>query len=245
MKKAKDTDRSQRKRKIFGLFSIFILIILLGAATWFIWGYFKQHAYSPELFREYIESFGWGGRLVALGIQFLQVVVALIPGEFVEIGMGYAFGAWEGALICMVGVLLGSALIFLVVRKWGVRLVRIFVNPDRINELRFINSEKKLKRTVFLLFFIPGTPKDLLTYFVGLTRIQLHEFLIISTIARIPSVLSSIIGGHFIGNRQYWQAVVLFAITGAISILGIILYNFIIKKHQQKKSGEAPPDCPS
>ena len=95
----------------------------------------------------------------------------------------------------MIGVAAASSLVFLLTRFLGVRLVEIFISREKIDELRFINSEEKLKRMIFLLFFIPGTPKDLLTYFAGLTRIKLHEFLIISMIARIPSLVSSTIGG--------------------------------------------------
>ena len=86
---------------------------------------------------------------------------------------------------------------------------------------------------IFLLFFIPGTPKDLLTYFVGLTDIKLVNFLLLSLIARIPSVLSSTFGGHLIGEGRYSGAVLLYAAVGTISLLGIFLYNYIIKKRNK------------
>ena len=112
--------------------------------------------------------------------------------------------------------------------------MELFVSADKINELKFINSERKLKRTTFILFFIPGTPKDLLTYFVGLTRMTLTEFLSITLVARIPSVVSSAIGGSFIENNQYMEALILFIAIGAISIIGIKLYKIIIVKAKKK-----------
>ena len=80
---------------------------------------------------------------------------------------------------------------------------------------------------------VPGTPKDLLTYFVGLTDIKLSAFLILSLVARIPSVLSSTFGGHLLGEGQYWGAVALYGITGAVSIVGLLIYNAIMRKKQK------------
>jgi len=131
-------------------------------------------------------------------------------------------------------VALGSSLIFLLVKKFGVRFVEIFVSRDKINQLKFIRSEERLKRLTFILFFIPGTPKDLLTYFIGLTRMSLKDFLGITIFARIPSVVSSTVGGNFIGEKRYIEAVVIFIITGIISLLGLKLYNALLKKIKEK-----------
>ena len=87
---------------------------------------------------------------------------------------------------------------------------------------------------VFALFFIPGTPKDLLTYFVGLTDMKLGTFLLISLVGRLPSVLSSTVGGHLLGDENYMGAIWLYAITGAVSLAGLLTYNAIIKRKQEK-----------
>ena len=84
------------------------------------------------------------------------------------------------------------------------------------------------------MFLIPGTPKDLLTYIVPLTRMKLSEFLCITLIARIPSVVSSTAGGALFGNGNYISGIILLLITGLISVGGICLYNFIMKKRTEK-----------
>lgn len=132
------------------------------------------------------------------------------------------------------GVAIASAMIFLLTKRLGVKLVETFISREKIDELRFINSEKKLKRLIFILFFIPGTPKDLFTYFAGLTRIKLSEFLVISLIARIPSVVSSTIGGHIIGQENYLSAIILFAVTGLVSLGGMAVYTQIVKRHEKR-----------
>lgn len=246
----KEKRHSLRRRRIYGLCS---LAVVLGLSIWltvFVSQNILQYADSPERFKEYIDSYGWQGRIVLLGLQFLQVVVAFIPGELVEVGAGYAFGAVEGTLLCMAGAALASCIVFLLTRLFGVQLVEMFISRDKINQLRFINSEQKLKRLVFLLFFIPGTPKDVLTYFVGLTRIRLSEFLVISSIARIPSVVSSTIGGDVISNQNYGMAALIFAVTGLVSLAGMQLYSLLLKRknaspHTADTNGAGYPETAS
>lgn len=217
-----------KKSKIFAIVSIFVLLALMGLATWFAYGWLSS--FSQESFRDYIRSFGAWGWLVMLGLQFLQVFIALIPGEFVETAAGFAFGPVFGSLICYIGVAAASSVVFLLVRRFGIRLVEVFTSRDKINELRFINTEKKRNYLIFFLFFIPGTPKDLLTYFVGLTDIKLGTFLAISLIARIPSVVTSTFGGHLLGVGEYWDAVILYGVTGVVSLIGLMVYNKFINR---------------
>lgn len=222
-----------RLKRIFGIVSLLIVFGLMCLLSYYvIFRFFDLK--SSESFRDFIQSYGWCGRIVALGIQFLQVFIAIIPGEFVEVGMGLSFGAIEGSILCLTGVALASALLFLLIKKWGVKLVELFVDPKRIDELRFINSERKLNTLVFILFLIPGTPKDLLTYIVPLTRMKLSEFLWITLIARIPSVVSSTAGGELFGNGNYIAGIILFLIIGLISVTGICVYNLYMKKKSKE-----------
>lgn len=235
----KDDNRQyQRRRQWFGAISLMLFAIVLLLLTMFFTNILSPYLRSTEELRSFLDSYGWKGYLILMGLQCLQVVIAFIPGEVVELGAGYAYGAIEGTLICLVGVAISSALIFLLVKKVGISLVEIFVPREKIQQLRFINNEKKLKRVVFLLFFIPGTPKDILTYFVGLTDMRLPEFLIITLTARIPSVVSSTVCGQMLGDKNFITAGIVYAITGAVSLLGCFVYNRILKYHQNKKAVE-------
>lgn len=231
MKQTNDANY-QRKRKVVGIASLLVFLIILILLTLLFTRCFAPYLRSSEEFRAFLETFGWKGRFILLGLQFLQVIIAFIPGEVVELGAGYAYGAIEGTLLCMAGVAASSSLIFLLTKKVGISLVEMFISREKINELRFINSEYKLKRLVFLLFFIPGTPKDVLTYFVGLTNLRLSQFLSLTLIARIPSVVSSTICGQMLGSRDYITAAIVYAITGGVSILGYCLYNRFVKKRK-------------
>lgn len=223
-----------RKRKIFTILSIIVLIVVFALITILKCNWLGS--FSKEGFREYINSFGVLGWLVLLLLQILQVFVALIPGELLESAAGYAFGPIIGTIICYLGVAIGSAIIFFLTRRFGVKLVEIFVSRERINELRFINTDQKRNNLIFLVFFIPGTPKDLITYFVGLTDIKFTTFLALSLIARIPSVLSSTFGGYLIGEGTYSGALLLYGVTGALSLAGLLIYNNYVKKRNNSNT---------
>lgn len=225
-------DTYRQKRKWLAGISLGIVIALAVLLTLFVCNWLRT--FSQEDFRHYIRSFGPLGWLVLLGLQFLQVFIALIPGEILESAAGFAFGPVMGTLICYVGVAAASALIFRLTRRYGVKLVEVFISREKINELRFLNTANKRNALIFLLYFIPGTPKDLLTYFAGLTDIQLREFLVLSLVARIPSVLSSTFGGHMLGRENYLGAALLYGITGIVSICGILIYNAIVKKRKHQ-----------
>ena len=220
----------KRKRKWLAGISIAVLLLLVICVTLFVSRWLRS--FSQEDFRDYVRSFGVLAPVVMLGLQILQVFIALIPGEIVESAAGFVLGPWLGTAVCYLGICIASTLIFMLTRRYGIRLVEVFVAREKINELRFLNTEQKRNTLIFLLFFIPGTPKDLLTYFVGLTDIRLKTFLLLSMVARIPSVITSTFGGHLLGEERYIGAVILYGITGVLCLLGMLGYNQYLKKKQ-------------
>lgn len=226
-----DNTHYNRKRKLLAGISIVVVVILFLLVTWFICRWLAS--FSEEGLRDYIRSFGSAGWIVFLLLQILQVFIALIPGELLESVAGFAFGPLAGTLLCYGGIAIASTLVFLLTRKYGVRLVEVFTSREKINQLRFLNTDRKRDLLIFLAFFIPGTPKDLLTYFVGLTEIKLGTFLALSLIARIPSVVTSTFGGHLLGEGKYVLAIVIYAITGVVSLLGMVCYNKWLKNKEK------------
>ena len=216
---------SERHKRLLAGVSFFIFLALFLAVAWFIGRPMVRFVQAPELFRAWVDDHGIWGNLAFLGMMFLQVVIAIIPGEPLEIG-----GFWEGTLLCMLGIFLGSAVVFLLVRRFGTHLVEVFFDKEKIRSLKFLQESKKRDLLIFLVMFIPGTPKDLLSYFAGLTDIKLGRWLLITTVARIPSVVTSTVGGNAVGEQNYLFAILVFAATLAVSGLGLWIYQRISRR---------------
>ena len=225
----------EKHRKLLWGIGFVIFLLFCGATGWFIGRPMVRLADDPEAFRIWVDSFGVWSRLVFVGMVFLQVLVALIPGEPIELMAGYMFGAVEGTLLAMAGILLGSLVIFVLVRKLGVRMVQVFFTDRQIKRLAFLKDRDKSLVLTFILMMIPGTPKDLISYFVGLTPIKLWQWLLIVPIARIPSLVTSTVTGAAAGEKNYVLAGVVFAVTLLLSIGGLVYYRYIC--HRQAADG--------
>ena len=221
------------KQKKWVFATAFVIFIVFCALTgWLIGVPMVELANDPERFRGWVDASGIWGRVLFVGMVVLQVVVAFIPGEPVELAAGYAFGFWEGSALTMTGFLLGSGLVFTLVRKFGVKLVEVFFRKNKIAELRFLQNHRKVKIITFLLMVIPGTPKDFLSYFAGLTPLTLPQWLLIVAFARIPSLITSTLTGSAAGQEQYILSGVMLAVTLIISIAGIVYYRHICKQEK-------------
>ncbi len=130
----------------------------------------------------------------------------------------------------MLGTELGSAVILLLSKKYGMRFVSHFTDPEKLKEFSFLQDNRKLRPLLFLIYFIPGAPKDLLTYFVAFTDIRLWEYLLITAVARIPSIITSTMCGAYFGEKNYLAAVLVYAATLALSGIGILVYRRIMHK---------------
>ena len=216
---------------IFILFSLF-LFIMVGVPM-------VKHTKDPEAFRTWIDSMGIWGRISFIGMNILQVLVAVIPGGPLEVAGGYAFGHFEAMILCTIGMGIGSALVFLLVRYFGYKLVEAFFPVEKINELKFLKSTKSRDILILLLFLIPGTPKDLVAYFCGLTEIKFSTFILIATFARIPGIWGSTAGGSAMGDKSYITALIIMAIVFAFTAIGILIYSLIVKKHGKKKENSS------
>ena len=211
------------KKKIY-LFAIIVALIFIAAVGYLVGKPMVEFVREPERFRAWVDSSGFVSRVIFVGMVVFQLIIALIPGEPLEMGAGYAFGALEGTILCIIGCVIGSALVFLFVRRFGVKLVEVFFPREKIRSLRFLQDSRRLNLLTFIVFFIPGTPKDLLSYFIGLTDMKLGTWLCITAVARIPSIVTSTVTGDALGLKDYQFALIAFGVTLALSLAGILVY---------------------
>ena len=225
----------KQKRWIAGT-GIFLFLLLSALIFFFAGKPLIRFAQEPERFRAWVDEQGVWAPIAFLGMLILQIVVAAIPGEPLEIAAGYAFGALEGTLLCLFGAFLGRVAVFLLVRRFGARAVDVFFPLEKLNTLSFLQNKKRLTLWVFFLFFLPGTPKDLLCYVVGLTDLPLKSWLLICAIAPFPSIVTSTIGGDALGMGNYAFALLVFIVTMAISGGGLLAYRAICEARERSES---------
>lgn len=212
-------------------------LLILGVFLYCYFTYGKELTEivsDPERFKALVESFNNWDRVAFVAIRAFQTVIKIIPAEPLEIGAGCLYGTWGGLLYCMLGTFLGSLVIIALSKLLGKRFVNVFFPVEKINSIKFLQDEKKVYFSLFFIYLIPGTPKDILTYAASITNINMVKFMIITSIARIPSIIISTIVGAEIMEKNYWLAAGIFIGTGALSIICSLIYNKVSKAHDKK-----------
>jgi uncharacterized membrane protein YdjX (TVP38/TMEM64 family) len=185
---------------------------------------------KPDRFRDLLASYGPISILVFIFFQIMQVVIAAIPGELVQLAGGYVYGTVFGTIYSTIGILLGSVIAFYISRILGFTLVKNFVSQKDLEKFTFLINSPKSEITMFLLFLIPGIPKDTLVYIAGFTPIKPRLFFVICTIARFPGILASSFIGANIQERDYLPVIVVSAIACVVFIIGLLKKEAIISK---------------
>ena len=200
--------------------------------------FLQRHFSNADAIKAFIDEHYFLGLIIMTLLCAIQVVIALIPGELLEIAAGYAFGGLVGTLVCMVGLTLGSVVAILLARRFGRRLVESLYPREKIDALPILNAPKKRNAMTFLLFFIPGTPKDLFTYVIGMTDMSIPLYIALTAIARIPSIVMSTIGGGALSDDKLGHAIIIFIVAAVVSGCGYLAYLGIQSRHKKNMSSK-------
>ena len=197
----------------------FLSVFLL---TFLFWERLTSVVSDPAAFDAMISEAGIRGRLLFVFLMAAQVVLAIIPGHPFEIAGGYCFGAVEGTLLTLIGAALGSAVAFGLSKLLGAKAVSSFYSEEKLQKAAFLRVKEQQNTLTFIAFLIPGLPKDMLAYLMGLTKMNFFTFLLLSTAGRTPGILIAVLGGAAVQTKSATTAVVLgvvILITFAISLL--------------------------
>jgi uncharacterized membrane protein YdjX (TVP38/TMEM64 family) len=185
---------------------------------------------EPEKMQVFLASYRYRGILIFIALQFIQVVIAVIPGELVQVAGGYVYGTLQGTVYSMIGIFTGYVVNFFISRLFGYRMVKLFVPADKIKKLQIIINSRKSEIVTFLLFLIPGLPKDFLVYIAGLTPVKPGRFFILTMIARFPALIGSSYIGANLQQENYLAAVSVSALAVVLFASGLLLRGKIIEK---------------
>ena len=207
--------------KFVGLLAFIVLMAIIVVVAWpYIADVFTEG--GVERLVERVQNAGVAGVFILLGMQFLQVVVAFIPGEVVQLAAGLMYGPVLGSVLILVGCVISSSVIYLLVHKLGAPFVQGMVSTEHLDKFRRFEESGKLDVVVFVLFLIPGMPKDVFTYLVPLTNMDYKRFIVITTIGRIPGVVGSTYAASGFASGEVVGPIVVLVVLAVIAVLAIV-----------------------
>lgn len=218
------------KVKIFKIILMILVVIIFIGVIIYLFPVMKDLSTKEGqiAFRDKVESSGFWGMLSLFGLQVANIFLIVVPGEPIEIIAGMCYGAFWGTIFVMVSACIITIGIFFLVRKLGRKFVYDFCSKERIEKIensKLFKTPKKIEMIMLILFLIPGTPKDLLVYLGGLLPIKASRFILISTLARIPSIISSTIAGDQLAVGQWQLGLILYAAIIVLVLIIIFIYN--------------------
>lgn len=220
--------------KFGGLIAFFALMVIVVIL---IWPYIHE-AFEPGGLSRVIDDVrnaGPLGFLILLAMQFMQIVVAFIPGEVVQMAAGMMYGPWLGAAVVLLGCIISSAFVFAVVHRLGAPFVRDMVPTKYLDKFNAFEESGKLSIVVFILFLIPAMPKDTFTYLVPLTNMRMRDFLVLSNVGRIPGIVISTYAANGLVDGNITQSIIIFAVVAVIAIVAIVFRDKIMNLFHHDK----------
>ncbi len=175
-------------------------------------------------FKNKISSMGFTGVLLLFGLQILQILLVVLPGEPFEVLAGMCYGAWGGCLFITISVFVTTTIIFFTVRKLGQKYLYNFFHKEKVDKImnsKLFKNPRNLEMVLCLLFFLPASPKDLFVYIGGLLPIKPVRFILISTFVRFPSVITSTMVGANISNGNWKISLLIYLVVFVIAILSV------------------------
>lgn len=186
---------------------------------------------TPEgriAFKEKLDGMGAGKFWVLFALEVAQILLVVLPGEPLEIMAGLCFGTIWGTVFVMLTVALTTTIIFWLVRKYGKSYIEEFFKKEKIEKIensKFFKDEKNIEIVMTILFMVPGTPKDLLVYIGGLLPVKPQRFILISTFARFPSIITSTLFGSSLLTGNVKTSIIIYIVTFILTIAIILLVN--------------------
>ncbi len=235
---------SDEKRKLYlaialvAVAGVVTVALAVSGRLTYLWRELWEIFETREQLRAYIESWGAWAPAAFICIQVLQVVVAPIPGELTGAVGGFIFGIWPSVLYSTVGLGVGSILAFLAARVVGLPLVKLVVSRDFMEKFHFV-VERRGAFISFILFAIPGFPKDILCYLLGLSPMRFIPFVLVCTLGRLPGTLMLSCGGCAIYDED-WTLLIVVSVLCAVTIGFFFLARDRIDLWIKGRTGETP-----
>lgn len=222
-------NRIHKKIHIVGTILKFalLLFIIIGIPLYFY--FFKmdfiQQFSSLEQVNAFFREYRGHSALACLAAQIIQIIICFIPGQWIQLASGYAFGFWLGLLISLIGAAIGSVITYYLAKILGQDAMYLVFGEEKIHSFVQKLNSKKAILMVFAFYLIPGVPKDFVAYAAGISNMKLKPFLIVSMIGRTPGMIGSLLIGKQLEVGAYTAAIIIAIVAILLFVLGIVFRN--------------------
>lgn len=224
-----------QKKHLNTIVSILKLLILLGIIIGLpVYVYFTY----PELINRFksldeinqlLSQYKTASIFAYIGLQIFQIIVSVLPGQALQFAAGYAYPFWLGFLYSVIGVALGTVITFYLARLLGKEALHVIFGEEKFSRFVHTLNTKRSFLVLFVIFLIPGIPKDLFTYAAGVSEFRILPFLLLSLIGRTPAMMGSIMMGSMFYNGSYFGLVILGGVAVIAFIAGIVHRDKLVK----------------
>ena len=164
--------------------------------------------------------------LVLIVLQAIQIIICILPGQPIQLASSYMYGVIGGYCISIIGAIIGCLITYRLAHFLGVDAMHIIFWEEKVqNYMKKLNSGKALT-IVFLIYLVPGIPKDLMSYIAGISNIGLKPFLLVSTLGRSPGILGSLLIGYFWARKNYIG-------IGIVAVIMLLLFGWCVRNRER------------
>lgn len=220
------SDPNGRSNRITAILKLILLAGILAGIPAFLYFRYGSGIFSKDAVGAMVEylkanrNLAW---LLIIGIQAAQVVICILPGQPIQFASSYMFGILPGFALSLAGAVIGTVISYYLARVLGRDALRLFFDRETLEDYRNkLNSGRGLM-LAFLIYLIPGVPKDIVSYAAGISDMRFLPFLIAATVGRSPGMLGSLLLGHYFGRQNYRAIIIL---SAAVALILIICFIF-------------------
>ena len=222
-------DQENKRKVIISILKILLLAAIIAGIPLYIFFFQKEWLSQFENFDDvvsYLQSYKWESVPIYILLQIIQIVISVIPGQVFQLAAGYLYTFFPALLLALTGAFLGTAISFYRAKLLGRDFVHMFFGKEKTHDYVQKLNSKRAYMIVFLIYLIPGIPKDVVSYAAGVSEMKFKPFILLSLTGRLPGMMGSIMIGSMWHKQEYFGMIIL----GAIAVIAFILCIVFRKK---------------
>jgi len=229
IKKAKTESRRKLIISILKILLLLAIVIGIPLYIWFCHGEIISQWKNVDDIVAFLEHYETESIIVYIVLQIIQVIISVLPGQFFQMAAGYLYGFWAALLFAMTGAIIGTAISFMLAKVLGRDFLHILFGEERISYYVERLNSKRVYTLVFLIYLIPGIPKDMVSYAAGISEIRFKPFIILSAVGRLPGMMGSLLMGNMLEEDRFGFAIGIGVFAVIVCILCFVFRERILK----------------